>query len=114
MKQTSLQDTSLIVTQDVEGAPVRIGQPVRITRAPEDDALSRRLVGCTGVVVALVFDDPRLQYPWDPLIQVRVPGLGEDLFFPEELALAPERLSRQRAEGRQVAAAEAREPVELP
>ncbi len=95
------QDSSLIVFEDVEGAPVRIGETVKIVRTSEDDSMNRRFLGQTGVVEALVFDDPDLQYPHDPLIQVRVGELGEDLFFPEELELAPEWARRRISELRQ-------------
>lgn len=85
-----IQDPSLIICSDVEGAPVRIGQSVKIVSRSADGTISHRFLGCTGVVVGLVFDDPATQYPEDPLIQVHVDGLGEDLFFPEELELLPE------------------------
>lgn len=91
------QDPSLIVTQDVEGAPVRIGGRVKIVEASEDGSFSRRFLGRTGVVVGLVYDDPANQYPAEPLIQVRVQGLGEDLFFAQELHLLP--TPEQRALG---------------
>ncbi len=83
------QDPSLIMSVDVEGAPVRIGEPVKIISAPLDEPRGGRFLGCMGVVVALVFDDPREQYPADPLIQVLVPGVGMDLFFAEELETNP-------------------------
>jgi len=85
-----IQDPSLILCQDVEGAPVRIGEHVKIVEDSEDGTIGRRFLGRTGVVVALVFDDPIRQYPGDPLIQVCFPGIGEELFFPEELELSPE------------------------
>lgn len=91
------QDPSLIVSVDVEGAPLRIGETVKIISAPLDDPRGARFVGHLGLVVALVFDDPRRQYPGDPLVQVRVPGVGMDLFFPEELELRP--TSRGLSEG---------------
>lgn len=81
-----IQDPSLIVSEDVEGAPVRLGEVVKIVGSSEDGSIGRRFLGRTGFVVALVYDDPRRQYPHDPLIQVRVQGLGEDLFFVGELA----------------------------
>lgn len=93
-----IQDPSLIVVDDVPGAPVRIGETVKIASASSDGSLNRRFLGRTGVVVALVFDDPPLQYPHDPLIQVRIDDLGEDLFFPEELELAPEWARRRLSE----------------
>ncbi|MDY7230384.1 Carotenogenesis protein CarS [Hyalangium rubrum] len=107
------QDPSLIVSEDVEGAPVRIGEKVRIARAPPEDVLSQRFLGRVGVVVALVFDDPRLQYPADPLIQVRVPGLGEDLFFFEELELTPEWARRPLPPVRRARPVDERDPADL-
>lgn len=97
------QDPSLIVTVDVEGAPVRIGERVKIVQESADGTIRRKFLGRTGVVVALVFDEPSLQYPQDPLIQVHVPGVGEDLFFAEELELVPEWARRQLSELRRSA-----------
>ncbi len=93
--------SSLIVVDDVDGAPVRIGETVRVVSSASDDSMDEGFLGRTGVVVALVFDDPRSQYPRDPLIQVRVEELGEDLFFAEELELLPEWARRRIAELRQ-------------
>jgi hypothetical protein len=98
-----IQDPSLIVTVDVEGAPVRMGERVKIVEDSADGTIGRRFLGCTGVVVALVFDDPSAQYPQDPLIRVQVPGVGEDLFFAEELELVPEWARRQLSELRRSA-----------
>ena len=92
----------LIVVADVDGAPVRIGETVRVASALSDSSVDAHFLGRTGIVVALVFDDPRAQYPGDPLIQVRVEELGEDLFFPEELELLPGWARRRLAELRQV------------
>lgn len=36
-----------------------------------------------------VYDDPQRQYPADPLVRVRVQGLGDDLFFMKELEPVP-------------------------
>ncbi|NTX17577.1 Carotenogenesis protein CarS [Myxococcus sp. CA056] len=96
-------DPSLIVSTDVDGAPVRIGEPVTVISASSDGTISPGFLGRTGTVVALVYDDPGLQYPSDPLIQVRVDGLGEDLFFPDELEpqWALQRAARQRREDRE-------------
>lgn len=96
-----IQDPSLIVVEDVEGAPVRMGETVKIVSALADGSMDRGFLGRTGTVVALVFDEPRLQFPHDPLIQVRVDDVGEDLFFPEELELAPEWARRRLSELRQ-------------
>lgn len=91
-----IEDPSLILTADVDGAPVRMGTVVRISESSLDGTFDPRFLGRTGVVVALVYDEPLRQYPADPLIKVRVHGLGEDLFFPGELALGAE-WSRPRA-----------------
>lgn len=100
------QDPSLILCSDVDGAPVRIGETVTVVSRSEDGTISHRFLGRTGVVVGLVYDEPTTQYPGDPLIQVHVEGLGEDLFFPEELDLAPEwarnRLAQHRQSTREV------------
>ncbi|WP_164014160.1 Carotenogenesis protein CarS [Pyxidicoccus trucidator] len=98
-----IQDPSLIICSDVDGAPVRIGESVKIVSRSEDGTISQRFLGQTGVVVGLVFDDPATQYPEDPLIQVHVDGLGEDLFFPEELELAPAWARNRIAQHRQAA-----------
>jgi hypothetical protein len=89
-----IQDPSLILTEDVDGAPARIGQVVKIVESSEDGSIGQSFLGRTGVVVALVFDEPSTQYPRDPLIQVRVKGLGEDLFFARELEPQPASESR--------------------
>ncbi|NOK38829.1 Carotenogenesis protein CarS [Corallococcus exercitus] len=83
-------DPSLIMMEDVDGAPVRIGATVMVVRTEPEDVLSERFLGRVGVVVALVFDDPPAQYPTDPLIQVRVAGVGEDLFFAREIVEVPQ------------------------
>jgi len=84
-----IQDPSLIVSEDVNGAPVKMGEAVKIVEASEDGSIGRRFLGCTGTVVGLVYDDPGVQYPRDPLVRVRVQGVGEDLFFVDELEPAP-------------------------
>jgi hypothetical protein len=94
----------MIVKRDVEGAPVKIGQEVTIASDLLNDTIDRRFLGRTGVVKALVYDDPREQYPADPLIRVHVRGLGEDLFFSEELELeawARRRLAQLRSASRE-------------
>ncbi|AGC45142.1 carotenogenesis protein carS [Myxococcus stipitatus DSM 14675] len=80
-----IQDPSLIVKRDVDGAPVHIGDRVTVVPDSTDGTISPGFLGRTGTVVALVYDDPVQQYPADPLIQVRVDGLGDDLFFLDEL-----------------------------
>ncbi|QDE69097.1 Carotenogenesis protein CarS [Myxococcus xanthus] len=107
-----IQDPSLIICHDVDGAPVRIGATVKVVPHSEDGTISQRFLGKTGIVVGLVFDDPATQYPDDPLIQVLVEGLGEDLFFPEELELAPEWARNRIAQHRQAVRAGGRSSLE--
>ncbi|MFP2933966.1 Carotenogenesis protein CarS [Pyxidicoccus sp. 3LG] len=104
------QDPSLILCSDVEGAPVRIGEAVKVVSSSADGTISLRFLGQTGVVVGLVYDDPDTQYPEDPLIQVHVEGLGEDLFFPEELELVPAWARNRIAQHRQAAREVGRAP----
>ncbi|WIG97612.1 Carotenogenesis protein CarS [Myxococcus sp. SDU36] len=106
------QDPSLIICQDVDGAPVRIGATVKVVPHSGDGTISQRFLGKTGIVVGLVFDDPATQYPDDPLIQVRVKGMGEDLFFPEELELAPEWARNRIAQHRKAVRAGGRSSLE--
>jgi hypothetical protein len=76
----------LVIFEDVEGAPVRLGEWVRIAGEPAlEDSVDRRFLGHRGRVVALVYDAPREQFPADPLVQVHVEDLGEELFFVREL-----------------------------
>ncbi len=95
----------LISDEDVPGAPLKIGQPVRVLADQvESETLDRRFVGRTGVVSGLVYDDPARQFPADPLVRVRVEGVGEDLFFLEELGFAAPQ-PRRRDEWRHAAVA---------
>ncbi|MBJ6762378.1 Carotenogenesis protein CarS [Myxococcaceae bacterium JPH2] len=92
---------SLILNEDVDGAPVHLGATVKIVGATPDDPIAQRFLGRLGIVTGLVYDDPARQFPADPLIQVRVRGLGDDLFFAEELELAPEWVRRNLTELRE-------------
>jgi hypothetical protein len=67
------QQTALILAHDVEGAPVRIGEPMRIALKASEESLDKRFLGRWGIVGALGYDD-----------------LGEDLFFPWELERSSE------------------------
>lgn len=96
-----IQDPSLIVKRDVDGAPVLIGERVTVVPDSTDGTISPGFLGRTGVVVALVYDDPVQQYPTDPLIQVRVDGLGDDLFFLDELVADPAHARVSHAQGQE-------------
>ena len=47
--------------------------------------LTRRFAGRKGAVTGYVYDAPTEQYPHRPLVLVWVDGLGEDVFFVDEL-----------------------------
>lgn len=76
-----------ILEGEVPGAPARPGQHVAITRLSIDDTFEASFLGREGTVRGLLYDSPE-QYPADPLVLVAVEGVGEDLFFLEELGLA--------------------------
>lgn len=76
---------SLVVREDVAGAPVRVGQTVHVDCEPEDATLDERFVDCIGVVTGFFYDDVPSQFPQRPLVVVHVDGLGEELFFAHEL-----------------------------
>lgn len=67
---------------DIAGAPVRLGQRVKIRRG--DATADPRFAGKQGEVRGLLYDAPE-RYPKEPFIAVHVEGLGQDLFFPVEL-----------------------------
>lgn len=69
----------------VEGAPVQPGSSVFIVCEQEDESRDERFAGRCGVVRALFYDDAQRQFPSQPMMLVRVDGLGEDLFFAHEL-----------------------------
>lgn len=80
----------LELRHSVPGAPLAVGQWVRVRADAGSETLDDRFLGQRGRVSALIYDDPLVQYPHDPLIQVEVAGLGSDLFFVHELKALPE------------------------
>ncbi|MEW5740844.1 MAG: Carotenogenesis protein CarS [Myxococcota bacterium] len=74
---------ALLVREDVTGAPVRVGQCVHLGRAGDDASFDERFLDRVGVVTGFFYDDVPAQFPRQPLVVVD--GLGEELFFPEEL-----------------------------
>jgi CarS bacterial SH3 domain len=72
-------------------SPFRVGQPVRITGLSTDDTFDERFLDAVGLVTGLIYDTPDVK---SPMIQVDVPGLGEDVFFPEELTPNEDRQHR--------------------
>lgn len=79
------QADALVVREDVAGAPVRVGQRVHVDCDEEDATLDERFVDCVGVVTGFLYDDVKAQFPQRPLVLVHVDGLGEELFFADEL-----------------------------
>jgi CarS bacterial SH3 domain len=76
-----------VVRRNVRGAPLQLGTRVLISDAL-DETGDARFVDRVGVVTGYVYDSPAVQYPHRPLVLVSVEGLGEELFFPEELAVS--------------------------
>jgi CarS bacterial SH3 domain len=62
-----------------------------------DDTADERFSGLRGLVTGLLYDDPRVQAPHSPLIVVWVEGLGEEVFFPEELKRVARQVNAVRA-----------------
>jgi hypothetical protein len=76
---------AVVVREDVAGAPARVGQWVLVDSADEDATVDERFEACVGVVTGFFYDDLAAQFPARPLVVVHVDGLGEELFFPDEL-----------------------------
>lgn len=85
--------TGLVVRRNVRGAPLQVGTRVLISDAL-DETGDVRFAHRVGEVTGYVYDSPAEQYPHRPLVLVSVEGLGEDLFFPEELAVIPSSAGR--------------------
>lgn len=68
-------------------APFQPGARVMMLLDCYDESADVRFHGAVGEVVGLFFDDPASQFPSRPLIEVHVEGLGNDLFFANELQL---------------------------
>jgi hypothetical protein len=77
-------DDALLVREDLRGAPFAIGVMVDVVGC-RDETGDERFCGQRGTVTGLLYDDPLAQVPFEPLVLVRVDGLGEELFFPSEL-----------------------------
>lgn len=82
--------TGLVVRRNVRGAPLQLETRVLITDAL-DATGDQRFADRIGVVSGYVYDCPAEQYPHRPLVLVSVEGLGEELFFAEELRVLPAR-----------------------
>ncbi|MDQ3263350.1 MAG: Carotenogenesis protein CarS [Myxococcota bacterium] len=80
---------ALELRHSVPGAPLEVGQWVRVRADAGSETLDYRFLGQRGRVLALIYDDPLAQFPQDPLVQVEVAGLGSDLFFVHELKAQP-------------------------
>ncbi len=78
------EDDAMLVRENLSGAPFAIGSMVDVVRC-RDESGDERFCGQRGTVTGLLYDDPVAQVPFEPLVLVRVDGLGEELFFPSEL-----------------------------
>ncbi|MBL8913849.1 MAG: Carotenogenesis protein CarS [Archangium sp.] len=81
----------LVVRRNIKGAPLQLDTRVLITTRVDDDTADQRFSERVGVVTGYVYDCPAEQYPHRPLVLVSVEGLGEELFFPEELRVLANR-----------------------
>ena len=73
----------VVLRAPVPGAPFLPGQRVQVAHS-DDATADPKFFGAEGVVVGLVYDDPRRQFPHEPLVLVSLRG-DEDVFFPSEL-----------------------------
>lgn len=92
---TPSPDGTLWCREPVDGAPLQPGTLVFVVCEDDDDSRDERFAGRRGVVQALFYDEPARQFPAEPLLLVRVEGVGEDLFFAHELI--PARAARPGA-----------------
>jgi hypothetical protein len=84
-RQTDDIVTPGVYRNPVAGAPFGIGESVSIRGRLDDDTFDSRFSQRRGTVTALVYDSPGSQFPTAPMVMVHVDGLGEDVFFIEEL-----------------------------
>lgn len=88
--------------EDIEGAPFRIGQQVRILDNPNnDDTFDMTFANLIGEIRFFEYESGCGQsYPYDPLISVQLPNGRSDGFWKEELtanlAIPPPTLEFQK------------------
>ncbi|MFO0600450.1 MAG: Carotenogenesis protein CarS [Myxococcaceae bacterium] len=85
-----------IVRHDVDGAPLGIGARVVVAASALDESADERFGDRVGTVTGYVYDCPDEQYPHCPLVLVRVPGVGEDVFFVHELRVRAARVTARQ------------------
>ncbi|MFT3708584.1 MAG: Carotenogenesis protein CarS [Archangium sp.] len=85
--------TGMVVRRNVRGAPLQLDTRVFISEAL-DDTGDPRFAGRVGMVSGYVYDCPAEQYPHRPMVLVSVEGLGEEVFFAEELRVLTSRKRR--------------------
>lgn len=78
---------SLHLKDKVPHAPVQPGNRVLVLLDCNDGSADPRFHGSCGEVVGLLFDDPKHQFPSQPLVEVKVEGLGSEWFFSSELQI---------------------------
>ncbi len=82
---TGIRAPARLLTANVPGAPIRIGQHVTVTKAIDETCLADQ-IGCSGVVVHLEYSCGCGQtYPADPMIGVQLDDGRTDEFWLEEL-----------------------------
>jgi hypothetical protein len=75
----------LLSRRPVPGCAFAPGARVTVLLDGEDETADLRFHGARGEVTGLLFDDLATQFPAEPLVEVRVDGLGCEWFFPREL-----------------------------
>ncbi len=88
--------TGQLLREDLIGAPFNLGTLVDVLDCGDDSA-DERFSGRRGIVTGLLYDDPKAQAPHSPLVLVMVEGLGEELFFPDELKRVARQVNAVRA-----------------
>ena len=77
------------IYHDVEGAPLRIGDHVLVSKGT-DETFSQEHLGKVGIVIYLEYACGCGQtFPHDPMIAVRFPDETLDEFWREELEVLP-------------------------
>lgn len=88
--------SGLVFRRNVTGAPLKLDARVEISKSLDSSA-DPRFLGRTGVVSGYVYDSPQEQFPHRPMVLVTVDGLGEELFFTEELCAVRAQSARPEA-----------------
>lgn len=73
------------IKHNIHGAPVKIGQIVKVNQEFTDDTAEESWAGTTGIVIYLCYDGCGQTYPTDPLIAIRNQAGECEQFWIEEI-----------------------------